>query len=92
MRRQQSRRGLGSNGGLAFVSHAGAVLSGRHPSGIETENSREGIPSPTSESYLPNLAILLDASRTGRVAPWLRGKTGSIAGIIAKLPELVRRT
>jgi hypothetical protein len=37
--RQQSRRGLGDTDGLAFVSHAGAVFSGRHPLGIETENS-----------------------------------------------------
>ena len=68
MWRQQSRRGLGDTDGLAFVSHAGVVFSGRHPLGVETENSHQGIPSPTSESYLPNSAILLDASRTWRAA------------------------
>ena len=85
MRREQSRRGLGDTDGFAFVSHADAVLSGRHPLGVG-----QGIPSPTSESYLPNSAILLNESRTGRVTPLVRGKTRSESNI-AKPPELLQK-
>src|SRR5690348_3112423 len=51
---------------------------------------------PDSESYLPNPAILLAASLTRCLAPWVLGKTRivgktRIAANIAKLPELIHR-
>jgi hypothetical protein len=43
------------------------------------------IPSPTSESYLPNSTILLDASRTERVALGFGAKReGQAAGIVGQ--------
>ena len=48
---EQSRRGLGATDGFAFVPHTVAVFSERHLLGVGRE-----IPSPTSESYLTNLA------------------------------------
>jgi hypothetical protein len=49
------------------------------------------IPSPTSESYLPNSAILLDAKSYRARSPWVRGKLRRVAANIAKLPELSRK-
>src|SRR5262249_6492270 len=81
--------GLGRTGGLAFVSHADAVFafSGRHPLGVETENSFQEIPSPTSESYLPNSAILLGATRTAR-GPWFWGKPRPVAEALIYLTKI----
>jgi hypothetical protein len=79
MRRQQSRRGLGDTDGLAFVSHAGAVSfrdGTRSVSKLKTPDKE--FPSPTSESYLTNSAILLD------------GQNVKDRGEYHKLPELLR--
>jgi len=67
MQRQQSRRAWATTDGFAFVSHAGAVISGRHPLGAGSRKSphEKRHSRPDSESYLPNSAILLDASRAG---------------------------
>ena len=54
--KQQSRRGLGNNRRPCLRLPCGCRLFGRHPLGIETENSQQGIPSPIGESYSPNSA------------------------------------
>ncbi len=64
--------------GLAFVSHAGAVLSGRHPLGAGSRKSphEKRHSQPDSESYLSNSAILLDATCAGA---WHHGFWGKRA-------------
>jgi hypothetical protein len=77
--------------GFAFVSHAGAVLSGRHPLGVGSRKSPH-----EKETFPARQRIILAESGNfiGRKSYPVRGTLGSgeneVAANIAKLPGLLR--